>query len=104
MHIPPDWRQDEAKLWHGQRRVNERFAPLLDAGKVTAVLSGHNHAPDVIEPCPDARRGFQWPVFIGGAPSLAHAPVFRVDADATTLKITRFAGDGTVGAERTWKK
>jgi len=104
MHIPPDWRQDEAKLWHGQRRVNERFAPLLDAGKVTAVLSGHNHAPDVIEPCPAARRGFQWPVFIGGAPSLAHAPVFRVDADATTLKITRFAGDGTVGAERTWKK
>jgi len=104
MHMPPDWRMDEAKLWHGQRRVNERFAPLLDAGKVTAVISGHTHAPEVVEPCPDASRGFQWPVFIGGAPSLAKATVFRVDADATTLKITRFASDGTVGAERTWKK
>ncbi|HRZ37736.1 MAG TPA: metallophosphoesterase [Candidatus Paceibacterota bacterium] len=104
MHIPPDWRKEEAKLWHGQRRVNQRFAPLFDAGKVTAVLSGHTHVPDVIEPCPDASRGFQWPVFIGGAPSLARATVFRVDADATTLKITRFAVDGTVGAERTWKK
>lgn len=57
MHIPPDWRKEEAKLWHGQRRVNQWFAPLFDAGKVTAVLSGHTHVPDVIEPCPDASRG-----------------------------------------------
>jgi len=98
MHIPPDWRPDPAKLWHGARRVRERFAPLFDEGKVTAVISGHNHVADVIPACPDASRGFQWPVFIGGAPALTNATVFRVDADATGLKITRFAADGTVGA------
>jgi len=26
MHIPPDWRKEESMLWHGERRVRERFA------------------------------------------------------------------------------
>lgn len=103
MHIPPDWRPDPAKLWHGARRVRERFAPLFDQGRVTAVISGHNHRPELIEPCPDPGRGFQWPVFIGGAPALTNATVIRVEADASSLKITRFASDGTIGAERTWR-
>lgn len=104
MHIPPDWRKEESKLWHGERRVRERFAPLFDEGGISAVISGHTHTPDVIEPCPDKSRGFQWPVFIGGAPSMLKATVFRVDADATMLKIARFASDGGVGAERSWTK
>ncbi len=104
MHIPPDWRKELEKLGRGELRVRERFVPLLDAGGVTAVLSGHNHHADVIEPCPDKSRGFQWPVFIGGAPVLTNATVFRVDTDAASLKITRFGSDGAVGAERTWKK
>lgn len=58
---------------------------------------------EVIEPCADKSRGFQWPVFIGGAPSITHATVIRVDADAAALKITRLATDGTVGAERSWR-
>ncbi len=104
MHIPPDWRRSASELWHGQRRVCERFAPLFDAGKVTVVISGHTHRAEVIEPCPDKSRGFQWPVFIGGAPSLTNATVIRVDTDPTTLKISRFHTDGTIGAERTWRK
>ncbi len=104
MHIPPDWRRDEAKLWHGERRVRERFVPLLDAGRITAVISGHNHVADLIEPCPDQSRGFQWPVFIGGASALTNSTVIRVDANAAALKITRLGSDGTVGAERIWRK
>ena len=104
MHIPPDWRKEEATLWHGERRVRERFAPLFDAGRVTAVISGHTHKAEVIEPCPDPSRGFQWPVFIGGASTLSSATVTRVDADATTLKITRFSIDGSVGAVRSWQR
>ncbi len=104
MHIPPDWRPDPAKMWHGARRVRERFAPLFDEGKVTAVISGHNHAAEVIEPCPDVNRGFQWPVFIGGAPALTNATVIRVEADAASLKIRRFGSDGRVGAERVWNR
>ena len=104
VHIPPDWRKEESKLWSGERRMRERFAPLLDAGKVTAVISGHNHHADLIEPCPDKSRGFQWPVFIGGAPALTNATVVRVDADAKALKITCFHSDGAAGAERVWRK
>lgn len=104
MHVPPDWRKPEADLWHGERRVREKFRPLLDAGHVTAVISGHNHKADLIEPCPDTSRGFQWPVFIGGAPQITNATVIRVEADATSLRIARFHSDGTVGAERKWGK
>lgn len=104
IHIPPDWRKETSKLWHGERRVRERFVPLFDEGKITAVISGHNHKAELIEPCPDKGRGFQWPVFIGGAPTLANATVIRVDADEKALKITCFQSDGAIGAEKTWNK
>jgi hypothetical protein len=104
MHIPPDWRKEEANLWHGERRVRERFAPLFDAAGITAVISGHTHHAEVIQPCPERSRGFQWPVFVGGAAPLANSTVTRVDADRTSLKITRFASDGSLDAEWTWEK
>ena len=104
MHIPPDWRVREDELWHGQRRVRERFAPLFDEGKVTAVISGHNHRAALVEPCPDTSRGFRWPIFIGGAHPLANATVIRVDADAEKLTVRCFRSDGTVGAEKSWLK
>jgi hypothetical protein len=104
MHIPPDWREEDAKLWHGERRVRERFAPLFDEGKVHVVISGHNHTSEMIEPCPDVRRGFQWPVFVGGAPALTNATVIRVDAAPQTLKVACVRSDGAVAAEKSWAK
>jgi hypothetical protein len=104
MHIPPDWRKAEAKLWHGERRTRERFAPLFDAGRVTAVISGHNHHAELIEPCPDKSRGFQWPVFIGGAPDLTNATVIRVEADAKALKIACIRSNGAVSAAKEWTR
>lgn len=103
MHIPPDWRKDPAELWHGQRRVNEKFVPLLDEGRVHAVISGHTHRPELIEPCPEKSRGFQFPVFIGGAPPPTNATLTRVDASATNLRIARIHADGTVRAEKIWR-
>jgi predicted phosphodiesterase len=85
VHIPPDWRVTEAELWHGQRRMRERFAPLFDEAKVDVVISGHNHKAALVEPCPDASRGFRWPVFIGGAHPYTNATATRVEADAKTL-------------------
>ncbi len=104
MHIPPDWSVAEEELWHGQRRARERFAPLFDEGHVTAVISGHTHRAKVVEPCPDAARGFRWPIFIGGAHPLSNATVIRVDADDRQLRIRRIHSDGTVGAERVWRR
>jgi predicted phosphodiesterase len=104
VHIPPDWRKEEARLWHGERRMRERFAPLFDEGQVHVVISGHNHKAEVIEPCSDTRRGFRWPVFIGGAHPLANATVIRVDATPQTLKVACIKSDGAVAAEKSWAK
>jgi predicted phosphodiesterase len=104
VHIPPDWRKDEAKLWHGERRMRERFAPLFDEGNVDVVISGHTHRAEVIEPCPDVQRGFRWPVFIGGSHPYANATVLRVDATPTALKVTCITSDGTVAADKRWEK
>lgn len=102
MHIPPDWRKEDSKLWHGERRVREQFVPLLDQGHVTAVISGHNHYAEMVEPCPDKSRGFQFPVFIGGAPTLTNATLTRVDANVSQLKIRQIRSNGSVTAEKTW--
>jgi 3',5'-cyclic AMP phosphodiesterase CpdA len=104
VHIPPDWRTDEAKVWHGEKRMRDRFAPLFDEGRVTAVICGHTHKADFIEPCPDKRRGFRWPVFVGGASPIAEATAMRVEATAKTLRIACIRSDGSVFAERTWGK
>ena len=102
VHTPPDWRKGESKLWHVERRMRERFAPLFDRGGVTAVISGHNHKAEVVEPCPDKGRGFQWPVFIGGSIPAPNTTVIRVDADNNALAIRLIKADGTVQAERRW--
>jgi len=104
VHIPPDWRKDEAKLWHGERRMRERFAPLFDKGQVTAVICGHTHRAEMIEPCPDPARGFRWPVFIGGAHPLANTTVIRADADDAALAIKIIRSDGAILAEKHWKR
>ena len=104
VHSPPDWREDEAKLWHGERRMRERFAPLFDEGQVHVVISGHNHKAELIEPCPGARLGFRWPVFVGAAHPLANATVIRVDATPAALKVACVRSDDSVAAEKTWSK
>lgn len=102
VHIPPSWAKEEAKLWHGERRLRERFAPVFDRGGVHVVISGHTHKPEVIAPCPDEGRGFRWPVFIGGAHPLEKATVIRVDATPERLRVARYHADGSVGAEQVW--
>ena len=101
-HIPPDWRTPiPEKKWYGPARVETLFGPLFDKGGIAAAICGHNHHAEVIPPCPDKARGFQYNVFIGGAYPLAEATVIRVDVSPETLKITRFQSDGSVGAELT---
>ncbi len=104
VHIPPDRRTEEAELWHGARRMRERFGPLFDEGKVDVVISGHNHRAAVVEPGSDASRGFRWPVFIGGAHPFTNATVIRVEADAKALKVACYRSDGSVVGEKAWSK
>lgn len=104
VHIPPDWRIAEDKIWHGARRIRDRFAPVFDEGSVTAVISGHTHRAELVEPCPDPSRGFRWPVFIGGAHPLERATVIRVDADENALTIRCIRSDGSLVAERNWRR
>ena len=102
VHIPPDWRVPQEKLWHGARRMRERFAPLFDKGRVDAVISGHNHRPELVEPCPDTARGFRWPVFIGGAHPLEKATIIALMLILLAIRCIR--SDGTIHAERQWSR
>lgn len=104
-HIPPDWRIPmEKKRWYGPERVEKLFGPLYDQGGVTAIIAAHNHRADVIPPCPDESRGYQYTVFIGDAHPLSKATILRADVTPESLKITRFQSDGSIGAEQTWDK
>ncbi len=104
IHIPPDWREDGQPFRFGQKRINSLLAPLLDHGRVNAVISGHNHKPELIEPRPDVKDGFRWPVFIGGAPSFESSAVIRVEADPQTLCVRMIASDGKIIHARTWRR
>jgi hypothetical protein len=103
VHMPPHWNKEEERLRFYDKHMREQFAPLFDRGGVTAVISGHTHRMELVEPCPDKARGFQWPVFIGGAPKLEDAAVIRVDADNSTLYIRGYRADGSIFAEKSWK-
>jgi len=104
-HIPPDWRTPmEEKKWYGPQRVEKLFGPLYDQGGIHAIIAAHNHRAEVIPPCPDASRGYQYPVFIGDAHPLSKATIIRADVSPKSLKITRFQSDGSIGAEQTWNK
>ncbi len=106
VHIPPDWRVPQEKLWHGGARICASVsAPLFDKGRVDAVISGHNHRPELVEPCPDTARGFRWPVFIGEVPirwrrrpSSALMPMHVVWRSVVSALMARFT------AERQWSR
>jgi len=102
-HIPPDW-NDTSKQWEGTERMNTRFAPLLSATGVTAMICGHTHKPALLPPSPQDGYGFIGPVFIGGCWLTEKQMITRVDASKSQLKITMLKPDGTVFAEKTWAK
>ena len=85
------------------RCVNQRFVPILDRLPPDAVIAGHTHHAEVLDPPSDGVPGFRFPVFIGGAPDLGRATAIRVDLDANSLSIAILRADGTPVARRTWE-
>jgi len=103
LHAPPDWRKLGKEKMSCDRHVNQRFAPILDRFPPHAVVGGHTHRAEVLDPPSDETAGFRFPVFIGGAPDLGRATAIRVDLDANSLSIAILRADGTPVARRTWE-
>ena len=103
VHAPPDWRKLGREKMSCDRHVNQRFVPILDRCPPHAVIAGHTHGAEVLDPPPDATAGFRFPVFIGGAPDLGRATAIRVDLDARFLSIAMLRADGSRLAHRKWE-
>lgn len=97
IHIPPEWNNFKANFQNGNPLTPyEKIIPLLDAGKVDAVVGGHHHTKRFSPPGPRPDLGFHWPVFVSGGHPLSATSYLRVDADATTLSIKIIDNNGTI--------
>jgi len=88
MHIPPDWRRTGNDMRWGMKRLCDDFAPLFTRYHVHAVISGHMHTPQVIDPPNTRDPSVTWPIIIGGAHPFARATGIRVVANPQQLTIT----------------
>lgn len=100
MHIPPDWTRKGDDLRWGMKRLCNDFIPLFTRYRVTAVISGHMHTPQVIDPTAQSEDTITWPIIIGGAHPLPRATGIRVEANQQHLRITLHASNGSTICER----
>jgi predicted MPP superfamily phosphohydrolase len=80
MHIPPRFSGDA----HGPVHCTEVFEPLLNAGKVDMVLSGHTHAYMVHQPNEGSNK---YPLIIGGGPIEGKRTITKITANKSELKV-----------------
>lgn len=102
VHIPPMWR--DGREWEGTYRMNADYAPVLNQAQVTAMICGHEHKAELVPPSEKENYGFKGPVFVGGCHPAENQVVTRVDVLKGQLKITMIKADGSVFAEKTWKR
>lgn len=95
-HIPP-FSTDDAQGWHGPQDVSAKWAPAVRGKGLTAWISGHTHAAEVVDPAPGKH---DYPVFIGGAPKAGEATVMRIEADRSRMTVVLARADGTEIARR----
>ncbi|WP_316769811.1 FN3 domain-containing metallophosphoesterase family protein [Pedobacter frigiditerrae] len=81
MHIPPRFSGDA----HGPKHCTEVFEPLLNAGKVDLVLSGHTHKYMVHQPNKEANH---YPLIIGGGPKEGTRTLTKIIVNDRELKIS----------------
>lgn len=77
----------------GTTQCRNKWAALLNKGKIDLHISGHTHRPNVLNPEPDVH---DYPIFIGGAPQEKRFTVIRVDATKEALNVTMTKDGGEV--------
>lgn len=87
MHIPPRFSGDA----HGPKHCTQIFEPLLNAGKVDLVLSGHTHKYMVHQPNKEANH---YPLIIGGGPKEGTRTLTKIIANDRELKVSMLDDSG----------
>ena len=75
----------------------EKFAPLLNKGKVDLLITAHTHRYAYLEPKPGEH---DYPMVNGGGPNKGRATMIRVDADKSRIELTMTRDDGEVLEKR----
>jgi UDP-2,3-diacylglucosamine pyrophosphatase LpxH len=75
----------------------EKFAPLLNKGKVDLLITAHTHRYAYLEPKPGEH---DYPMANGGGPNKGRATLIRVDADKSRIELTMTRDDGEVLEKR----
>ncbi|MBN2376285.1 MAG: metallophosphoesterase family protein [Sedimentisphaerales bacterium] len=78
---------------HGTLDCREKWAPLLNKGKVDLHISGHTHRYAVLESVPGEH---DYPIIIGGGPQKEGGTFIRVEATENELAVTMTRDDGEI--------
>jgi len=97
MHMPPFSARQGRNQAHGTADCFEKFAPLLNKGKVDLLITAHTHRYQYLEPKPGEH---DYPMVNGGGPNKGRATLIRVDADKTRIELTMTRDDGEVLEKR----
>jgi UDP-2,3-diacylglucosamine pyrophosphatase LpxH len=97
MHMPPFSARQGRNPAHGTADCREKFAPLLNKGKVDLLITAHTHRYEYLEPKPGEH---DYPMVNGGGPNKGRATLIRVDADKNRIELTMTRDDGEVLEKR----
>lgn len=78
---------------HGATDCKQKWAALLNKGKIDLHLSGHTHRPKVITPVSGEH---DYPIFVGGGPRDENATVIRVNATPKRMEVRMFDNSGNI--------
>ena len=78
---------------HGTLDCREKWAALLNKGKVDLHISGHTHRYAIHEPVSGER---DYPVVVGGAPQKERGTFIRVEVSEKELSVTTTRDDGEI--------
>jgi len=95
--MPPFSARQGRNQAHGTADCFEKFAPLLNKGKVDLLITAHTHRYQYLEPKPGEH---DYPMVNGGGPNKGRATLIRVDADKTRIELTMTRDDGEVLEKR----
>ena len=83
---------------HGTTDCREKWATLLNKGKIDLHISGHTHRYAMHEPT----KQHKYPILIGGAPQKDRATLIRIDADQKKLSVSMTTDSGKT--VHSWQK
>jgi UDP-2,3-diacylglucosamine pyrophosphatase LpxH len=86
VHMPPTLYASNQEQRHGTEYVKNKWAPLLNAGKIDVMISGHTHRYAIVKP----KEGeWNFPIVVGSVDT-----ILRADVSPRQINVTVAKNDG----------